>query len=186
MRAIWLEVPESFLEERRRYGQDKKDELWDGVLHMVPPPKFVHEDVVTRLVIAFTAIAERRGLRCVTAGVFRGDKNYRVPDLTLGKPEHVSERGFEGAELIIEVLSPNDESRDKLPFYASVGVREVWLIEPRTRTTELLALRDDHYAPVPWIAGRARSPVLGIELELVATAEGPTLELHDGCEVTIV
>ena len=50
----------------------------------------------------------------------------------------------------------------------------------------MLALRDDRYAPVPWIAGRAKSPVLGIELELVATAEGPTLELHDGNEVTVV
>ncbi len=186
MRAIWLEVPESFLEERRRYGQDKKDELWDGVLHIVPQPKTIHEDVAARLIVALFEIVNRRSLKFCRAGVFRGEDNYRVPDLTIAKPEHVSERGFEGAELIIEVLSPHDESRDKLPFYASVGVREVWLIEPRTRTTDVLALRDDRYAPVPWIARRARSPELGIELERVATAEGPTLELIDGDDVTVV
>ena len=36
MRAVLLEVPEAMLDERRRLGHDGRDEMWDGVLHMVP------------------------------------------------------------------------------------------------------------------------------------------------------
>jgi hypothetical protein len=32
------------LDERRRLGQDVRDEMWDGVLHMVPPPGGAHQD----------------------------------------------------------------------------------------------------------------------------------------------
>ena len=38
MRAVMLDVPESLLDERRRLGLDVFDEVWEGVLHMVPPP----------------------------------------------------------------------------------------------------------------------------------------------------
>lgn len=57
----------------------------------------------------------------------------------------VSERGYEGAEVVIEVLSPNDESRDKFPFFATKDVREVWLVEPKTRAIELYELRKGRY-----------------------------------------
>jgi hypothetical protein len=38
MRVVWLEAPGGLLEERRRLGLDIRDEMWDGVLHVVPPP----------------------------------------------------------------------------------------------------------------------------------------------------
>lgn len=34
-----LEVPEGLLAERARLGHDRFDEMWEGVLHMVPPPR---------------------------------------------------------------------------------------------------------------------------------------------------
>jgi Uma2 family endonuclease len=121
--------------------------------------------------------------RTSETGVFNPDvdKSYRVPDVSIGHPEHVSERGFEGAVLVVEVLSPNDESRKKFDFYARVGVREVWLIEPKTRETELYALRADRtgYEPILFPGGIATSPALGITLEIVG---GPLLRLRDGAE----
>src|SRR5262245_3094496 len=123
MRAVWLEPSETFLEERRRRGLDKFDEVWDGVLHMVPPGSYAHGLSTSRLFLALHAIAERRGLLAHGdgMGVFESDDNYRVADATIARPEHVSKRGLEGADLVVEVLSPNDESRDKLPFYAKLG-----------------------------------------------------------------
>ncbi len=185
MNAVWIDVPEEFLEERRRLGHDKRDELWEGVLHMVPPGSFAHGTVSIELAVALRAMAKRRGLlaRASEIGVFNPavDKSYRVPDVSVGRPEHVSERGFEGAELVVEVLSPNDESRKKFDFYARVGVREVWLVEPKTRETELYTLRTDGsgYDRIPFIARLATSPVLGITLEIV---DGPLLVLRDGAE----
>ena len=38
-----LDVPESLLDERRRLGLDVFDEVWEGVLHMVPPPSGEHQ-----------------------------------------------------------------------------------------------------------------------------------------------
>jgi len=187
MDAVWIDVPEEFLAERHRLGHDKRDELWEGVLHMVPPGSFAHGSVSLDLAIALVTIAKRRGLLVRTSeiGVFnpKVDKSYRIPDVCIGRPEHVSERGFEGAELVVEVLSPNDESRKKFDFYARVGVREVWLVEPKTRETEIYALRDGRYDPVPFVSGIATSPVLGITLAIV---DGPLLRLRDGAETSDV
>jgi Uma2 family endonuclease len=183
MNAVWLDVPEEFLEERRRLGHDKRDELWEGVLHMVPPASFIHGSISDDLLFALRPIAQRRGLlgRSAQTGVFdpQVDKSYRVPDVVIARPEHVSERGLESAELVVEVLSPNDESRKKFDFYARVGVREVWLIDPATRATEIYELAGNAYRTVAFEANRAASPLLGVTLEIV---DGPLLRLCDGAE----
>ncbi|HEV7555026.1 MAG TPA: Uma2 family endonuclease [Kofleriaceae bacterium] len=95
------------------------------------------------------------------------------------RPRQLSKRGLEGAELVVEILSPDDESRDKLPFYANVGVREAWLeawlIEPSTLAIEVLSLRDSEWIAVVGSNDRVRSPYLDIEIE----SAGSALRLHD-------
>ena len=154
-------VDDADLAERQRRGLDKKDELWDGVVHMVPPPSGLHELVSHDLLFALKPIVDRLGLviRGGTTGLFASALDYRVPDISIARPEHLSARGLEAAELVIEVLSPNDESRDKLPFYAARGVREVWLVDPVARSVEMFALDRDRYVPMP----NALSRVLGID-----------------------
>lgn len=185
MNAVWIDIPEEFLEERRRLGHDKKDECWDGVIHMVPPPSTIHDRFTLDLFSPLDAIAKRRGWRAWTAGVYEPTKerSWRVPDLSLAGSERVSRRGLEGAELVVEVLSPHDKSREKFDFYARVGVREVWLIEPKTRETEIYALREGGYQPITFGAGVATSEVLGITLEIV---DGPLLRLRDGDAISDV
>jgi Uma2 family endonuclease len=41
-RAVWLDPWPHILEERRKKDLDRWDEVWEGVLHMVPPPAFDH------------------------------------------------------------------------------------------------------------------------------------------------
>ncbi|HSN25080.1 MAG TPA: Uma2 family endonuclease [Kofleriaceae bacterium] len=184
MRAVWLGVPESFLEERRRLGLDARDELWEGVLHMVPPPAWQHSIVQGHLYSALLQIARRRGLDgACEGGVFAAEKNWRVPDIIFVRDvDAAAVRRPETAELVVEILSPDDESRDKLPFYAKVGVREVWLVEPGTREVEILTLVAGRYEPVLFVDGRARSPLLGIDLRV---ADGK-LELRDGAELHVI
>ena len=83
------------------------------------------------------------------------------------------------------MLSPHDEARAKFPFYAKVGVREIWLIEPRTRALEIHALEDGAYVRVQ-TDGVLRSPVLGITIELVHLPDGDRLRLRDGDAVSDV
>ncbi len=57
-------------------------------------------------------------------GLFRPgvDDDYRVPDQAYARPELRSERGIEGpASLVVEILSPNDETYQKLDWYGAVG-----------------------------------------------------------------
>jgi Uma2 family endonuclease len=178
MRAVWIDVPEWFLEERRRLGHDRKDELWDGVLHMVPPGSFAHGSVIGGLTVALDAIARRRGMRAYPSelGVFEHDTNYRVPDITIVRPEHCTERGLIGAELVVEVLSPHDESREKQPFYAARGIRESWIVAPRTRVVEMSELREEQYVRIDG----HRSPTFGIDVTTIETPDGPRIHICDG------
>ena len=130
MRAVWLQVPEWFLEERHKCGHDGGDEVWDGELHMPPPPAMIHVRRQKDLLLALKPVADRRNLEVwpEPIGIFgpaASATNYRVPDGSLAKPEHASERGLECAELVLEMLSPHDESRAKFPFYAKARVREI-------------------------------------------------------------
>ena len=173
MRAVVLEMPPHWLEERRRLGHDIRDEVWDGVLHMVPQPGTPHMRFSARLHEVLAPLARTRGYEALyELALYESpdDKNYRVPDVVVVDAAHLSQRGIEKrAEIAIEILSPNDESRDKLPFYATCGVGEVWLIDPITRTFEILSL-GDRYATV-----RDESAVLGVKL---STVPGPLLRLE--------
>ena len=141
MRAVMLEVPEALLEQRRRSGADRFDEMWEGILHMVPPPSGRQQLFGTDLLVALVPIARARRLVAVhELGFFRAADDYRQPDLVVAEERHITdERGLEGpAELVVEILSPGDESRAKLDFYAVMSVSEVLFVDPVSREFELL------------------------------------------------
>lgn len=171
MRAVMIDPDPAYLEQRRRNGWDRHDEVWDGVLHLVPPPTSFHQGLGTELVLVLSPIAKALGLRVFCGiGLFdpiQGEANFRQPDVVVADPKYITRRGIEGrAELVVEILSPRDESRDKLPFYAHHGCQEVWLVDPETRAFEVYVLRGGTYfAATPTRAGVVEAPRLGLELE---------------------
>jgi hypothetical protein len=48
----------------------------------------------------------------------------------------------------VEILSPEDETWEKLPFYAQHEVDELLIVDPRANSVTWLALRDGEYRPV--------------------------------------
>jgi Uma2 family endonuclease len=174
-------IPQSYLEQRRRLGHDRFDEVWDGVLHMVPEPTTYHQALELRLANAFQAIAKKRGLFVlVEIGLFNPlvveNKDYRKPDLTVFRRDVSTRRGIEGAaELVIEIRSPDDESYAKLAFYEQVGVREVWIIDPERRAIEVYA-GTNQIQPVRGVIGAGS---LGLELEVLGTI----LKIKDGADL---
>jgi Uma2 family endonuclease len=48
----------------------------------------------------------------------------------------------------VEILSPGDESWQKLPFYAAHGVDEILIVDPTERTVAWLGLREGEYHPL--------------------------------------
>ena len=176
MRALLLEPPDWFLEQRRKFGSDVRDEGWDGVLHMPPEPTVHHQQLSSALVAVLLPLAKRRGLvaSCETA-FGPGRYNYRVPDVIVYAQASATKSFVVGpAELAIEILSPQDESRDKLPFYASRGVKEVWLLDPTTRAVEVYTLRGDTYFAIADREHVIRAPALDLQL---ATIDGPKLQI---------
>ncbi len=138
---------EALLERRRRAGADHHDEVWEGVLHMNPPPGYEHERLLAILVRLLGPYADAVGLE-ITGGIGLGDQDgYRVPDLALNR------RGASGqwqstAPLVVEIVSPGDESWDKLPFYAARAVEEILIADPSDRTVAWLGLSEGEYGPV--------------------------------------
>jgi hypothetical protein len=50
MRVLLLDPDPAFLEERRRLRLDRRDEVWDGVYHVVPSANTEHQRGMYRLV----------------------------------------------------------------------------------------------------------------------------------------
>jgi Uma2 family endonuclease len=187
MRVVMLEAPpevEAMLAERRRLGLDVFDEMWDGVLHMPPPPGGPHQRLNTKLNAMVYAVAERRGLvPHMETGLFRSDDDYRVPDQLFSRPEHLSERGAEGADLVVGIRSPEDETYDKIDFYARMGVREMLVVHPKDRRVELFRAVGGRLMPVqPGPDGALESDVLGITLR---TVDGKLEITWDGGSATV-
>jgi Uma2 family endonuclease len=169
----------NWLEERRRHGLDRFDEVWDGVLHVVPFPTTDHQRFEGSLGRVLYPIAVRSGLeilyRTAIYDSIDSDENYRGPDISVVDSKHVAKRGIEArAELVVEVLSPRDESRKKLPFYAKCGILEVWLVDPITRVIEVFVLREAKYVAAETRGGLVVAPRLGLEL---CTIDGPKLRI---------
>jgi Uma2 family endonuclease len=137
-------------ERRERLDLDHYDEVWEGVLHMNPPPTGEHQLILQQLAELFGPLARGAGLVPVVNefGLGReGKDNYRVPDggLHRGVPRGVYQPT---AALVIEIVSPGDESWAKLPFYAVHDVDEVLIVDPQEHAIHWLGLDDGKYHPM--------------------------------------
>lgn len=181
---------EELLAKRRRLGLDACDEVWEGVLHVSPPPHDAHGLVQGDVYFALQTQIRRYGLGRlrIGSGVRQprsGRKNFRVPDLTfLRSDQHrsVVRRWIEvPVALVVEIRSPREVVRAKLPFYAARQVEEVLWIGWETLEIELHRLSGDRYIAIrPDKGGFLDLESLAIRLRRVERAGGkPGLELID-------
>jgi Uma2 family endonuclease len=148
MRTLVLDPPphqmEELLERRRHMGADRHDEVWEGVYHMVPAASTAHSFTAQQAAVLLDGPARAAGLRVsleFNLGV-KGD--YRVPDLGV-HTEPCSGIWIPTAAIVIEILSPEDETWEKLPFYAEHGVDELLIIDPASNSVRWFALQAGEY-----------------------------------------
>jgi Uma2 family endonuclease len=73
---------------------------------------------------------------------------FREPDLMFLFSDNYykrQEQFWDGADLVIEVVSPDDPDRDivkKRREYAQAGIREYWLVNPLNETITVFTLPD--------------------------------------------
>ncbi|MDE3133816.1 MAG: Uma2 family endonuclease [Acidobacteriota bacterium] len=150
MRVLALDssLPEivALLGSRRISGKDRSDEMWDGVLHLSAHSDFRHARLSQQLAELLGPLARSVGLIPAVAEFNLGDsdQDFRVPDGGLVR-ESIDHLYVPSAALVIEIRSPNDESWEKLPFYAAHGVDEVLIVEPESREVHWLQLKDGAY-----------------------------------------
>ncbi|MGI8729506.1 MAG: Uma2 family endonuclease [Solirubrobacteraceae bacterium] len=153
MRTLVLEPSsaglDELLEHRRRAGLDRLDEVWEGVLHMVPAPSGQHADITQQLAVILDGPARAADLVPAMGefNVGESERDYRVPD---GGLHRQRPRGvwFPTVALVVEILSPGDESWEKLPFYARRGVEEIVVVDPTERTVHWLVLAGSEYRAI--------------------------------------
>jgi len=132
-------------------------EIVDGVVIELPASSIGHQRVVRRLLRLLEDFVSSRNLGEIFPApldvvVQRNPLRTRQPDLLFVRAENApnldkqQERLEFAPDLVIEVLSPSDslsELLKKLNDYHRIGVKEVWLVNPLTRTVEVLARQED-------------------------------------------
>jgi Uma2 family endonuclease len=138
----------TLIQRRRELGQDLFDEVWGGVLHMNPAPRGRHGAIETQLSVLLAPLARAAGL--VTTGQFNvggSEEDYRVPDLGLHR-DFTDRVWYPTAALVVEIVSPGDESYKKFDFYASHAVDEVVIVDPSEHAVHWFALAARKYREI--------------------------------------
>ena len=137
MTAIILDksLERRLIARRRRLDIDHWDEFQHAVYVMAPAADIEHFGVSNDLATVLTIVVKWAGLGDVLPGVNISDrnedwkKNFRVPDVSVflkGNPaEDCDAFWFGGPDFAVEIVSPNDRTRKKIPFYEKVGTRAV-------------------------------------------------------------
>jgi len=180
MRVLLLKPDPKWLEERRRLGHDRHDEVWDGVLHVVPSPTATHQRFESALERVLYPLVTPLGLEVFHEFDIRdrekGADDYRQPDIVVVSPADIGDWINGHAELVVEIRSPYDEAYEKIPFYEKCKIPEYWIIDPVTRIFEVRVLRRGKYVLAkPAANGTVYAPRFALRLSLVA---GPKLRIE--------
>ncbi len=161
-------IVEDWLAQRHALGQDLYDEVWEGEYHVAAAPTNRHANVQVQLVELLGPRARRAGLELLGPSNVGQPTDFRVPDLALlRREEHPVWNPV--AAIVVEIVSPGDESRRKFAFYHRVGVEEVLIVDPEQRTVESFERGPDAFQPA------AGSTILGItSAELASAIDWPT------------
>jgi Uma2 family endonuclease len=133
-----------------------KLELIAGVLYMTPPPGYLHEDAVSRLILLLSEHLLNSGtgrLYVPRAAIWRTPHTWLEPDLFYVSAEtqaRLEPNYRTTADLVIEVISPSTAIYDrntKADTYAALGVKELWLIDEGAGIIEVRILAGDRYGP---------------------------------------
>ena len=123
-------------------------EFSHGHIEVLPMPSDKHQSIVFFLSALLGAFARKSGGKVLFAPLrlrLWPDK-IREPDLLFLADANDPRRQnayWTGADLVIEVVSPDDPARDlvtKRSEYAQAGIPEYWIVDPQAETITVLRL----------------------------------------------
>lgn len=152
---------EAWLQRRRQAGSDRFDEVWEGRYVVAPDPHGNHGRLQLGVAALLLAAARRLGVHAMATFNLGGPDDYRVPDA--GLTAEAPAIWYGTAVVVVEILSPDDATLDKLDFYRDHGVRELMVLDWRSRDVRIIDLEGEY-------ADRPDSAVLGMTTTAIADA----------------
>jgi len=129
-------------------------EFSNGLLEVEQMPTQTHQFIVLFLCRALERLASIRKLRTVLVAPLRvrlWPGKYREPDVVFMLHEHADRRGedyWDGADLVMEVVSSDDRARDletKRREYAQARIPEYWIVDMQDWYIDVLTLQGASY-----------------------------------------
>jgi Uma2 family endonuclease len=162
--------PKTLMEVYRMLPEGTRAEIIDGTLYMSPAPLLSHQTVVTDILTEIHSyLKENRQGKVFPSpiDVYLNEENAFQPDLVFVSTERSSilrEDGIYGTpDLIIEVLSPGTSKSDltkKKPAYEKAGVKEYWMVDPKTKVAQGFHLVKNKYVEFAKEKGQLNSKLL--------------------------
>ncbi len=124
--------------------ENVRAELIDGQIYYMAAPSRIHQKILMFLSKTIANYIDSKDGSCevypapFAVKLFEDDdKTVVEPDISvICDPNKLTDRGCTGApDWIVEIVSPSTSSHDyirKLNLYAKAGVKEYWIIDPRT------------------------------------------------------
>jgi len=151
MRTVILgkrpEELERWIAHRQARGADTHDEVWEGVYHTAPAANTRHNWLQLTLGALLLDRSRELGLTALAEFNLGTADDYRIPDLGVLREFQPTDRS-PTALLVVEIMSPYDESWMKFDFYFAHGVEEVVIIDPDRHTVSWFGRGTGAYHPV--------------------------------------
>jgi Uma2 family endonuclease len=128
-------------------------EFTDGMIEVLPMPTRRHQVILLLLYELLKAVINPAGGIVLVAPLRLQVRpgQFREPDVLLllqADDPRNQEAYWLGADLVVEVVSPDNPERDtqvKVVDYAEAGIPEYWIVNPLDETITVLTLADDAY-----------------------------------------
>ena len=145
MPALQLKQQLITLEQYEALPEDKRVEVFDGVIYDMASPSQIHQAVSIQLsTVINNYILSKKG----ACSIFNAPFDVKLSDtpLIIVQPDimvvcdkdKLDDKRCNGApDFIIEIVSPSNPADDyirKLYYYKNYGVREYWIVDPRRKT----------------------------------------------------
>lgn len=157
---------------------------------MAPLPNIEHQELVGAFThVLKNVVSPDRGLVLPGANVSDRAKgwefNYRCPDVVVYLVENPAKNCRThwqgGPNFAVEVVSPDDMVRDKIPFYGAIAMRELLIVDRDPWSLEILRLSGKKLKSAGVTSGTRGRPlqsrVLPIAFRLIGGRPRPVIEV---------
>ena len=131
------------LEQYEALPENVRAEVFDGQIYYMASPSQIHQTILTELLVSIRNYLRKKGGDCqvfpapFVVKLSDSPLNFVQPDLMVvcDKDKLDGKRCNGAPDFIIEIVSPGNPSDDyirKLYHYQNAGVREYWIVDPRT------------------------------------------------------